>query len=93
MCSPVVVSYLLYFSDYRPNSKNYGDLIKPIVKLQGKGTNLADNTILRMKDLHGKWILVTIASADCSEACKAQLYYMRQARMVQGKERQRIETL
>ncbi len=93
MCSPVVVSYLLYFSDFRPNSKNYGDLIKPIVKLQGKGTNMVDNTILRMKDLHGKWVLLTVDSADCNEACKDKLYYMRQVRMVQGKERHRIERL
>lgn len=93
MCSPVVVSYLLYFSDYRPKSKNYGDLIEPVVKLQGKGTNLVDNTILRMKDLHGKWVLVSIDSAACNESCKDKLYYMRQVRMVQGKERHRIERL
>jgi len=67
--------------DYRPQSKNYGDLI-PIVKVSGKGTNIADNTILRMKDLHGKWILVTVDSGDCNEACKNKLYYMRQVRTV-----------
>jgi len=78
--------------DYRPQSKNYGDLI-PIVKVSGKGTNIADNTILRMKDLHGKWILVTVDSGDCNEACKNKLYYMRQVRTVQGKEKHRIERL
>ena len=92
MCTPVIISYALYFMDYRPQSKNYGDLI-PIVKVSGKGTNIADNTILRMKDLHGKWILVTVDSGDCNEACKNKLYYMRQVRTVQGKEKHRIERL
>lgn len=92
MCTPVIISYALYFMDYRPQSKNYGDLI-PIVKISGKGTNIADNTILRMKDLHGKWVLVTVDSGDCNEACKNKLYYMRQVRTVQGKEKHRIERL
>lgn len=93
MCSPVFISYVLYFMEYRPESKNYGDLI-PIVKLTGKGTNQIDNTIFRIKDLHGKWILVTIDSAEqCDEACKKKLYLMRQVRMVQGKEKHRIERL
>lgn len=92
MCTPVIISYALYFMDYRPQSKNYGDLI-PIVKVSGKGTNIEDNTILRMKDLHGKWVLVTVDSGDCNEACKNKLYYMRQVRTVQGKEKHRIERL
>lgn len=94
MCAPVIVSYALYFMEYRPESKNYGDLIIPVVKMTGKGTNQIDNTILRMRDLHGKWVLVTIDSAErCDEACKKKLYLMRQVRLVQGKEKHRIERL
>lgn len=92
MCAPVVISYMLYFLEYRPESKHYGDLI-PIVKVNGAGTNQSDNTILRMKDLHGKWILVTIDSGYCDEACQEKLYFMRQVRLVQGKQKHRIERL
>lgn len=92
MCAPVIVSYALYFFDYRPESKHYGDLLS-IVKISGKGTNIADNTILRMKDLHGKWVLVTVDSGRCDELCKEKLYFMRQVRLVQGKEKHRIERL
>lgn len=92
MCAPVIISYVLYFMDYRPESKHYGDLI-PIVKVSGKATNIADNTILRMKDLHGKWVLVTVDSGECDEACKKKLYFMRQVRTVQNKEKHRIERL
>jgi len=92
MCAPVVISYALYFLEYRPESTHYGDLI-PIVKVAGTGTNLSDNTIFRMKDLHGKWVLVTIDSGHCDEACQSKLYFMRQVRLVQGKEKHRIERL
>ncbi len=92
MCAPVIISYALYFSDYRPGSKHYGDLLS-IVKVTGKGTSITDNTILRMKDLHGKWVLVTVDSGRCDESCKEKLYFMRQVRLVQGKEKHRIERL
>lgn len=92
MCAPVVISYSLYFSEYRPESRHYGDLI-PVVKVMGTGTNQIDNTILRMKDFHGKWVLVTIDSGHCDEACQKKLYFMRQVRLVQGKEKHRIERL
>ena len=46
-----------------------------------------------MKDLHGKWVLVTVDSGRCDELCKEKLYFMRQVRLVQGKEKHRIERL
>ncbi|MBS0587483.1 MAG: hypothetical protein JSS37_05880 [Proteobacteria bacterium] len=92
MCAPVMISYMLYFFEYKPNSTHYGDLL-PVKKVSGKGTNLVDSTILRMKDLHGKWVLVTVDSGHCDEYCKEKLYFMRQVRMVQGKEKHRIERL
>ena len=46
-----------------------------------------------MKDLHGKWILLTIDSGHCDEACQKKLYFMRQVRLVQGKQKHRIERL
>ncbi len=92
MSAPVIVSYVLFFTEYRPKSTHYGDLI-PIVKVAGIGTNQNDNTILRMKDFHGKWTLVTVDSGQCDEACIKKLYFMRQVRLVQGKEKHRIERL
>lgn len=92
MSAPVIVSYVLYFTEYRPKSTHYGDLI-PIVKVTGIGVNQNDNTILRMKDLHGKWTLVMVDSGQCDETCINKLYFMRQVRLVQGKEKHRIERL
>lgn len=92
MSAPVFVSYALYYFEYRPASTHYGELL-PIVKVTGTGTNFKDNTILRMKDLHGKWVLLTVDSGRCDEACKNKLYFMRQVRLVQNKEKHRIERL
>jgi hypothetical protein len=91
--SPVVISYTLFFMGYRPGSVNYGDLIE-IEKLTGSaGVTQDTNKILRIKDLHGKWVMLTIDSGNCDEACQLKLYYMRQVRTMQNKEMNRIERL
>lgn len=78
--------------DYRPGSINYGDLVE-IKKLSGSGVTQDSNIILRMRDLHGKWVMLTVDSGNCDEACQKKLYYMRQVRTMQNKEMNRIERL
>lgn len=90
--SPVVISYTLFFMDYRPGSINYGDLVE-IKKLSGSGVTQDSNIILRMRDLHGKWVMLTVDSGNCDAACQKKLYYMRQVRTMQNKEMNRIERL
>ena len=90
--SPVLISTTFYFMGYRPGSMNYGDLLE-VQKLKGDGINQIDNTIFRMKDLHGKWAMVTIDSGECNEACQLKLYHMRQARIIQHTEKDRVERL
>ncbi|MGH8685721.1 MAG: SCO family protein [Nitrosospira sp.] len=92
MCAPFIASYLLYFWEVRPASINYGELleVKPIT---GTALNQRDNTIFRMRQLRGKWVLLTVDSGNCDEQCRKKLYYMRQVRLVQNKEMNRIERL
>lgn len=92
LLTPVVISYTLYFSDYRPESSHYGELMT-IQKLSGSGVSQLDNTILRMKDLQGKWVMLMVNSGGCDEACQLKLYHMRQVRLVQNTEKHRIERL
>ena len=77
---------------YRPGSINYGDLIE-IQKLSGEGVTQDTNIIFRMKDLRGKWVMLTVDSGECGEACDTKLYYMRQVRTMQNREKDRIERL
>lgn len=92
LLAPVVISYTLFFSDYRPESNNYGELLN-VQKLSGSGVDQLDNTILRMKDLRGKWVMLMVNSGYCDEACQLKLYYMRQVRLVQNTEKHRVERL
>ncbi len=90
--SPVFLATGYYLMGFNPGSMNYGTLLE-VQKLKGDGLNQMDNTIFRMKDLHGKWTMVTIDSGECNEACKLKLFYMRQARIIQHTEKDRVERL
>ena len=92
LSSPVFLATTYYLMGYKPGSMNYGDLLE-VQKLKGEGINQVDNTIFRMKDLHGKWTMVTIGSGECNEACQLKLFYMRQARTIQHTEKGRVERL
>jgi cytochrome oxidase Cu insertion factor (SCO1/SenC/PrrC family) len=90
MCAPIIASYTLYFWNVRPSSVNYGELLE-VKPLTGTALNLSDNTIFRMRQLRGKWALVSIDSGKCDEQCRKKLYYMRQVRLIQNTEKNRIE--
>lgn len=90
LCAPVIASYLLYFWEVRPASINYGELLK-VKPMVGTGLNQLDNTIFRIRQLRGKWVLLTVDSGKCDEQCQKKLYYMRQVRLVQNKEMNRVE--
>ena len=92
LLAPVVISYALHYSDYRPSTINYGELID-MEDFEGSAVNQVDNTIFRASDIHGKWTMLTVDSGDCNEYCEQKLYKMRQVRLVQNKEMRRVERL
>ncbi|MDH5552619.1 MAG: hypothetical protein OEX82_04740 [Nitrosomonas sp.] len=92
LLAPVVISYALHYSDYRPGTINYGELIE-MEDFAGNAVNQLDKTIFRARDVHGKWTMLTVDSGDCNEYCEQKLYKMRQVRLVQNKEMHRVERL
>lgn len=91
MLSPVIASYLFHTLQLRPEGTvNYGELLEVRV-LQGQAHAIENNTIFRARDLRGKWSLITIDSGHCDEYCQKKLYQMRQVRLVQNTEKDRIE--
>lgn len=89
--SPVVASYFLHTFNIRPDSTvNYGELIE-VKALQGSATNLSDNTIFRSRQLRGQWTLLAIDSGECDQHCQKKLYLMRQVRLAQHTEKDRVE--
>jgi hypothetical protein len=88
--APIIASYIAYNFWHPAAHVNYGTLIEPrplpdaeLVTLDGKG--------FRLSALKGEWVLLTSAAADCNGTCRQRLVYMRQVRLAQGRESERIE--
>ncbi|MGV3654199.1 MAG: SCO family protein [Noviherbaspirillum sp.] len=90
--APLVASYLTYYVIKPQGRTNYGELLDPrshpmpelvATALDGKPDSL--------QAYHGKWIMLQADGAACDEACQKKLYYMRQLRLTQGKDMDRIE--
>src|SRR5688572_10722638 len=90
--APVAASYLLYYFWTPERRVNYGELIGP-TPLPDVSLTLADGTPLRLAQLKGKWVLVSLDAGQCDAACDRKLLYMRQLRLTQGKEMERVERL
>ena len=90
MGAPIVLSYLFYIWGAPSASVNYGELIaaRPLPEIVLRKT---DGASFRISQLRGKWVLVAVDSGACDEACRRKLYYLRQVRLTQGAEMERIE--
>ena len=89
--APVIASYFTYYV-LRPEARrHYGELISPQVDLPaGRALNLQGQEVV-LTSLKGQWLLVTVSSAVCADACKENLYFQRQLREIMGKEKDRME--
>lgn len=88
--APVAASYFVYYFWTPQKYGNYGELIEPRplpdVRLQatdGKGFSL--------QALRGKWVLAMVESGNCDAGCRRELFTLRQLRLAQGKEMERVE--
>ncbi|MXS81193.1 Cytochrome oxidase Cu insertion factor, SCO1/SenC/PrrC family [Nitrosomonas eutropha] len=91
--SPIVISSILHRWDFRPDQTvNYGELLE-VKPLQGTATNLKDNTIFRSRQLKGTWSLLTIDSGKCDGYCQEKLYIMRQIRLAQNVDKDKVQRI
>lgn len=88
--APVIASYVAYYWWQPTGHVNYGELLAPR-PLPDTPLSLIDGTPFRLSQLRGKWIFVTVDSADCGAYCHEKLTYLRQLRLAQGKDSDRIE--
>ena len=88
--APVIASYFAYYIVRPTDYTNYGELLAtrplPAVQLQ-----LADGSAFQMSNIKGKWILLMVAGGGCDETCERTLFTLRQLRLGQGKDMDRIE--
>ena len=88
--APVAASYLIYYFWPPVHTVNYGDLIGP-QPLPDPALTLADGAPFRLSQLRGRWALVSVDSGKCDAHCDEKLLYMRQLRLTQGKDAERVE--
>ncbi len=90
--APMIASYLAYYV-FKPQGRtNYGTLIDPRQHpIPALDTTTLDGKPFSLDQLKGKWIMLQVNGSDCGEPCKTMLYEMRQLRLTQGKNMNRIE--
>ena len=90
--APLIFSYLTYYVIKPTGRTNYGSLIDPRdYPIPALGTTELDGKPVGLEAYKGKWIMLQAAPGECDKACKDQLVAMRQLRLMQGKDMERIE--
>ena len=88
---PLILAYGLYWYGWRPGGTiNHGELVQPARPIADALLRTLEGRDIRFHDLRRKWVLVYFSSSQCGEACERNLYKMRQVRLAQGKDADRI---
>lgn len=87
---PIVASTALYFLWTPTRFVNHGELLDPL-PLAGVEFTRSDGGQFTFDELNGRWVFVTVDDGACGEYCERKLYLMRQIRLTQGKDADRIE--
>lgn len=88
--APFIAALIVYFYWQPQGGMNYGELI-PARPLIDPPLRHLDQRTIRLSAFKGKWILLQLDQADCAAPCRAKLYNMRQVRLAQGREMERVE--
>lgn len=88
---PIIASYLAYYV-WKPQGGviNYGELITPVQPVGDITLVRLDGTPITSKSLRGGWLLVYASGGACDAQCEKSLYAMRQVRLIQNRERDRV---
>lgn len=90
--APLFASYLTYYVIKPQSRNNYGALIDPRqYPIPALSATSLDGAPARLDDYRGKWIMLQVDGGGCGEPCRNKLLTMRQLRLMQGREMDRIE--
>ena len=90
--APIILSYFTYYVIQPTGRTNYGVILDPRLHPMPKlGSSLLGGEPKELDAYKGKWIMLQVDSGTCAEACQKKLYDMRQLRLIQGKEMDRVE--
>jgi hypothetical protein len=89
---PLAGSYFTYYVLKPTARNNYGALIDPRAHpIPALAATTLDGKPAALEAYKGKWVMLQAGPSDCREACRKQLFAMRQLRLMQGKDMERIE--
>ncbi len=94
--APVIIAWLVFyvFPEWQPTGTiNHGELVKPVRPLPAFNMTSLDGKSLDETFLRGKWTFVSLVQEGCDEVCVQQLYTIRQIRLTQGKNIDRLQRL
>lgn len=91
--APMIASYFTYYVIKPESRTNYGTLLDPRkypIPASLETATLAGQPA-SLEAFKGKWIMLLVHGGNCDEACRTKLYDIRQLRLAQGKDMDRIE--
>lgn len=94
--APVILAWLVFFvfPQWRPTGTiNNGELVQPVRPLPAFTLHSLDGKQIDETLLRGKWTFVSLVQNRCDEACVKQLYTIRQIRLAQGKNIDRLQRI
>ena len=94
--APVILAWLVFFvfPEYRPTgTMNHGQLVTPVRPLSEFSLHDVKGATVDQNYLRGKWTFVYLADGACEQSCVQQLYKIRQVRLTQGKNIDRLQRL
>ncbi|MFZ6754194.1 SCO family protein [Undibacterium sp. Dicai25W] len=97
--APMIASYIAYYVIKPEGRTNYGTILDPRehpmpelhAHLLGDTTPVNAGKTTGLEAYRGKWIMLSVDSGDCADACQKKLIDVRQLRLTQGKDMDRIE--
>ncbi|MDK2123995.1 cytochrome C oxidase subunit I [Parachitinimonas caeni] len=88
--APVALSYFSYYFWKPKTGLSYGELL-PTQPLKPMPLKDEYGNSASLVGLRGKWLLLVADGAACKEKCQDALFAIRQLRLAQGKEMERVE--
>ena len=89
--APVIASYFTYYLVRPEGRRNFGELIEPQRSLPDIDASNLEGKTVNLRTLKGQWLLVSVGSGACNEACAHNLYLQRQLHTSLGKDKDRVE--
>lgn len=95
--APMIGAWIMF--EYFPNvvasfgTTNHGNLVSPIRDVDITNLRDMDGNKLDKDFFAHKWTMLYIDNSECDQVCQYNLNIMRQIRLAQGKEMQRVERL